>query len=133
MAASAVGAGKALKIKNTANSKYPVPMATKAENGLFYKSNSKHTLGREGNRPNAGIEPKNSLELFEKSIPISGNSNKRFTIDSKGDIHQFTYEGTGSNNYHWAGGTGDARNPLKLDNKTKAMLRKNGWKSEALK
>lgn len=133
MAVYAIGAGKAIKGKGTTASKYPVPEPTKANNGLIYKSNSKHTLGGEGNRPNAGIEPKNSLELFENSIPITGNSNKRFTIDSKGNTHQFTYEGTGSNTYHWAGGTGDARNPLKLDNKTKAILRKNGWKSEALK
>lgn len=71
--------------------------------------------------------------MFEKSVPIGGNSNKHFTIDSSGNVHQFTYEGTGSNIYHWAGSMADSKNPLKLDNKTKALLRKLGWNSKVLK
>ncbi len=47
------------------NDKCPVPEPRKSEkNGLTYKSNTKHTRGQPGNRPNAGIEPKNSFELF---------------------------------------------------------------------
>ncbi|WEI18140.1 VENN motif pre-toxin domain-containing protein [Acinetobacter proteolyticus] len=134
MAASGVaGSKKIVKGNNKPNNMLPVADAIVANNNLTYKSNSKHTLGGVGNRPNAGIEPKNSLELFEKSIPIGGNSNKRFTLDSNGNVHQFTYEGTGSNTYHWAGSTGDSRNPLILDNKTKAILRKNGWSTKVLK
>ena len=127
------GSKKIVKGNNKPNNMLPVADAIVANNNLTYKSNSKHTLGGVGNRPNAGIEPKNSLELFEKSIPIGGNSNKRFTLDSNGNVHQFTYEGTGSNTYHWAGSTGDSRNPLILDNKTKAILRKNGWSTKVLK
>lgn len=99
-----------------------------SSNGLSYKSNPKHTLGEQGNRPNAGIEPKNSLDLFESSVfPKVGNQKARFTMDKNGDIHQFMPDGTG--NYHWAGSTADKRNPLKITNKTKAALRKQfDWK-----
>ena len=58
-----------------------------SSNGLSYKSNPKHTLGEQGNRPNAGIEPKNSLELFNDSV-VSGK--KRYAKDSDGNLHQFT-------------------------------------------
>lgn len=99
-----------------------------SSNGLSYKSNPKHTLGEQGNRPNAGIEPKNSLDLFGDSVfPKIGNQKARFTMDKNGDIHQFMPDGTG--NYHWAGSTADKRNPLKITNKTKAALRKQfDWK-----
>jgi len=50
------------------NDRCPVPEPRKSEkNGLTYKSNPKHTRGQPGNRPNAGIEPRNSFELFENS------------------------------------------------------------------
>ncbi|WP_339328575.1 hemagglutinin repeat-containing protein [Acinetobacter nosocomialis] len=134
--ASGIGIGGKIgkgKVSANVDKRLPVSTPTVANNGLTYLSNPKHTLGGAGNRPNAGIEPKNSLELFNKSVPIGGNSNKRFTLDSSGNVHQFTYEGTGSNTYHWAGSTGDSRNPLILDNKTKATLRKMGWTSKVLK
>jgi len=92
--ASGIGiGGKIIKGKVSANvdKRLPVSTPTVANNGLIYKSNPKHTLGGEGNRLNAGIEPKNSLALFNKSIPVSGDSNKRYSVDSKGNIHQFTY------------------------------------------
>ena len=69
----------------------------------IYKSNPKHTLGQTGNRPNAGIEPKNSFELFENSFQ---SGNKRYSIDSDGNIHQFTHTNKGDNTWHWAGRTG---------------------------
>jgi filamentous hemagglutinin len=117
MAAVTGGIGaKGVKEKSSANidKRLPVSTPTVAQNGLLYKSNPKHTPGGEGNRPNAGIEPKNSLELFEKSISISGDSSKRYSVDSKGNIHQFTYEGAGSNTYHWAGRTGIDQNPQQI-------------------
>ncbi|MPW54569.1 DUF637 domain-containing protein, partial [Moraxella catarrhalis] len=67
----------------------------------IYKSNPKHTLGQTGNRPNAGIEPKNSFELFENSFQ---SGNKRYSIDSDGNIHQFANSNDGT--WHWAGRTG---------------------------
>lgn len=83
-------------------------------------------MGGEGNRPNARIEPKNSLELFEKSISISGDSSKRYSVDSKGNVHQFTYEGTGSNTYHWAGRTG-------VDQNSQQMMKVNNIPNEVFK
>ncbi|MDC4253548.1 VENN motif pre-toxin domain-containing protein, partial [Acinetobacter baumannii] len=112
--ASGIGIGGKIgkgKVSANVDKRLPVSTPTVANNGLIYKSNPKHTPGGEGNRPNAGIEPKNSLELFEKSIPVSGDSSKRYSVDSKGNIHRFTYEGTGSNTYHWAGRTGIDQNP----------------------
>ena len=82
----------------------PVAEAKKSEKiGETYKSNPKHTLGQTGNHPNAGIEPKNSFELFENSFQ---SGNKRYSIDSDGNIHQFTHTNKGDNTWHWAGRTG---------------------------
>ncbi|ANI61886.1 two-partner secretion domain-containing protein [Pseudomonas sp. GR 6-02] len=92
----------------------PIPVAhpTVASNGLTYQSNSKHTPGQVGNRPNAGIEPQNSLDLFGQSIksPITyPNKVVTFAKDENGNVHRF--EGT-NGVYHWNGSTGDAKNPL---------------------
>ncbi|EPN4461976.1 two-partner secretion system putative hemagglutinin TpsA2 [Pseudomonas aeruginosa] len=93
-------------------SSLPTPNATIASNGLVYKSNPKHTLGQPGNRPNAGIEPQDSLRLFEQSIASSKqyqNKEVRFAVDSRGNIHRF--EGA-NGEFHWNGSSGDLRNPL---------------------
>ncbi|MDR0207872.1 MAG: DUF637 domain-containing protein [Pseudomonas putida] len=90
----------------------PTKNATLASNGLVYKSNPKHTPGQSGNRPNAGIEPKNALEIFGSSIPSTkqyANKEVRYSVDDKGHVHRFE----GSNGeFHWNGSSGDARNPL---------------------
>lgn len=65
-----------------------------------------------GNRPNAGIEPQDSLKFFEQSIASSKqypNKEVRFAVDSKGDVHRF--EGA-NGEFHWNGSSGDSRNPL---------------------
>jgi len=52
-------------------------------------------LGQQGNRPNAGIEPKDSMLLFEQSILSTKqypNKEVRFTVGSQGNVHRF--EGT---------------------------------------
>lgn len=90
----------------------PVPDSKVASNGLNYKSNPKHTLGGDGNRANAGIEPKNSIDIFESSIPSSkvyNNKEVRYGVDDVGGVHRF--EGT-NGEFHWNGSTGDLRNPL---------------------
>lgn len=69
---------------------------------LDYQSHTKHTIGGASNRFNAGIEPKDSLKLFEHSIP---SGKKRFAIDSEGRIHQFNSDKDGTL-WHWAGRTG---------------------------
>ena len=79
---------------------------------MVYQSNPKHTPGQPGNRPNAGVEPQNSIELFGKSIPSSkkhANKEVRFTLDGLGNVHRF--EGT-NGTFHWNGSSGDAKNPL---------------------
>ena len=70
----------------TRDNRLPIPEPIKANNGLIIESNPKHTLGGTGNRPNAGIEPKDSLKLFESSVE---GGKKRYAIDSEGRIHQF--------------------------------------------
>ncbi|WP_447766157.1 VENN motif pre-toxin domain-containing protein, partial [Enterobacter asburiae] len=85
----------------------PVPTPMKANNGLVYKSNPKHTPGQSSNRPNAGIEPQDSLKLFEQSIPSTkqySNKEVRFAVDSQGNVHRFV--GT-NGEYHWNGSTAD--------------------------
>ena len=78
----------------------PVPEPIKAKNGLHYESNPKHTPGEKGFRPNAGIEPKDSLKLFEKSIPTK-NPNVRLSIDNDGNIHRFFNNNkNGYGNFH---------------------------------
>ncbi|MBD2784148.1 VENN motif pre-toxin domain-containing protein [Xenorhabdus sp. DI] len=94
------------------SSPLPVPEPTKANNGLTYQSNQKHTPGQFGNRPNAGIEPRDSMRLFEQSIPSSKtypNKEVRFSVDKDGNVHRF--EGT-NGVYHWNGSSGDIKNPL---------------------
>lgn len=92
-------------------------------------SNPKHTLGGNGNRKNAGIEPQNSFNLFEESVSIKINGEEqtaRYTKDKNGDIHRFSYDNVSS--YHWSGSTAD-KNKLDLNNQVKAALRKqHGWK-----
>jgi len=98
--------------KGPKGSAIPVPQAVKANNGLIYQSNSKHTPGQLGNRSNAGIEPQDSLRLFDNSISSSKkypNKEVRFSVDDKGNIHRF--EGT-NGVYHWNGSSGDVRNKL---------------------
>lgn len=72
---------------------------TKAPNGLDYQSNAKHTPGIEGNGPQAGIEPRNSLELFSKSVAST-------------NLHRFFYDGNGC--WHWSGSTNQGANSLTL-------------------
>ena len=95
------------------NSQCPVPEKRRASNGLDYKSNSKHTVGQPGNRPNAGIEPRNSFELFEKSVQSSKNSRMRYTYDkSTNTLHRFSPSDNGCTEYHWSGSTNQGANSL---------------------
>lgn len=108
------------------DNRLPIPEAITAGNGLKVESNSKHTPGAQGFRPTAGIEPRNSLELFENSVSIEGNK-ARYSMGTDGSIHRYFPDNTGT--YHWSGSTGDSKNPMQLDNKAKAQLRKQeGWK-----
>lgn len=93
------------------NSGSPVKDVTEASNGLKYQSNTKHTPGGSGNRADAGIEPKNSLELFGESITSHGKPNVRYAYDSKTKtLHRF-FESNGI--WHWGGSTNQGYNSLK--------------------
>jgi len=103
------------------DNRLPIPEPTVASNGLKIESNSKHTPGAQGFRPNAGIEPKNSLELFGDSVSIDVNK-ARYSMGVNGSIHRYFPDNTGT--YHLSGSAGDSKNLMQLDNKTKAQLRK---------
>jgi len=94
------------------NDQCPVPESRKSEkNGLTYKSHTKHTRGQRGNRQNAGIEPKNSFELFENSR-ASTTSKGRYTYEeSTKTVHRFfsNHEGT---EWHWCGSTNQGVNSI---------------------
>ncbi|WP_432368729.1 hemagglutinin repeat-containing protein [Pantoea allii] len=108
------------------DNRLPIPEPTVAMNGLKVESNTKHTPGAQGFRPNAGIEPRNSLELFGRSVSVDGNK-ARYSMGADGAIHRYFPDNAGT--YHWSGSTGDSKNAMQLDNKTKAQLRKQeGWK-----
>lgn len=94
------------------DNRLPIPEATVASNGLKVESNTKHTPGAQGFRPNAGIEPRNSLDIFERSIATK-DPKIRLSIDSDGNIHRFfntSKDGTGT--FHWSGSTSDGKNAL---------------------
>ena len=99
----------------------PFKEPVQANNGLVYKSNEKHTPGQGGKngKAPAGIEPTNSLELFDQSKPIGG---KRYAFDKNGDIHQYTDANNGT--WHWAGSTADTKATLKLTDDVKSQLKK---------
>lgn len=118
-AVGAVGSKTSTNSKATADkggkgSAVPVFEPVMASNGLMYQSNPKHTPGQIGNRPNAGVEPKNSLELFSNSIADSGNNNHRYAQDAEGNIHRFFR--TNNDMFHWSGSSGDKTSALKKDN-----------------
>ena len=96
------------------NAQCPVPEPRKSEkNGLTYQSNKKHTRGQQGNVPKAGIEPKNSFELFENSVQSRENPKTRFTYEeSSKTVHRFTETGKDSSLYHWNGSTNQGDNSL---------------------
>lgn len=89
----------------------PVPEPIPAGNGLIYGSNDKHTPGAPGSGRGQGVEPRNSIDLFNDSVPsIKDPDGTRYTKDANGDIHRFSNDGNG--NWHWSGSTGDVGVPL---------------------
>ena len=88
----------------------PVPEPVLASNGLVYKSNDKHTRGVFGNRPNAGLEPRNSLGLFESSVSPEEGGKHRYAKDENGNVHRFSDGNDGK--WHWTGSTADRDNSL---------------------
>ncbi|WP_414448931.1 hemagglutinin repeat-containing protein [Burkholderia sp. 22PA0099] len=108
------------------NNRLPIPEAVTADNGLQVESNPKHTPGMPGNRPNAGTEPGNSLDLFNTSI--SGGEKTRYAIDSNGNINRYYSDGNGV--YHWTGSTGDTRSPVDVSTIPITVKRSLGFKGK---
>ena len=108
------------------NNRLPIPEVVTADNGLQVESNPKHTPGMPGNRANAGTEPSNSLDLFNSSIP--GDGDKRYAIDSNGNINRFYSDGNGV--YHWSGSTGDASVPIDVSSIPIVVKRLLGFKGK---
>lgn len=103
-------ADSTLRLQNARN-RIPVKDTTRASNGLDYQSNPKHTPGQPGYRQNAGVEPHNSLDLFNNSVPSTVNSNQRYTYDKVTDtLHRFFNDGNGT--WHWSGSTNQGANSL---------------------
>lgn len=116
---------------DSGDKRLPIPKPVTAKNGAKVESNPMHTPKTGKMKPNKGVEPKNSLEIFEKSKMTSDGT--RWTRDANGDVHRFFRNSkrppSADDLYHWTGNTGAARNPLKLNNATKVMLEKElGWK-----
>ncbi|WP_238349008.1 hemagglutinin repeat-containing protein [Pantoea vagans] len=114
-------AGIAAGIGKSKGSAMPVPTPTRAENGLVYQSNGKHTPGQAGYNRNAGTEPTNSIQLFSNSVE---NGKKRYALDENGNVHQFTNTNDGS--WHWSGSTGDASVPIKKSDIPNAVKKEFG-------
>ncbi|HEY0210185.1 hypothetical protein [Acerihabitans sp.] len=109
------------------DNRLPIPEAIVASNGLKVESNTKHTPGARGFRPNAGVEPRDSLKIFEGSVTI-GSDKHRYAKDPNGCIHRFSPDNIGA--YHWSGSTGDLHNKLQLTEKVKSQLQKQeDWKT----
>ena len=112
-----------------AESSIPVPQAIpikiknpdKTVSETTYKSNPKHTPGQLGFKFDAGIEPKNSVQLIESSVQIG---KQRFAIDDKGHIHRYMGGDRKNEPWHWAGSTSDKKNPLSLTSQQKAGIKK---------
>ena len=110
-------------------SSIPVPQAIsikiknpdKTVSETTYKSNPKHTPGQLGFKFDAGIEPKNSVQLIESSVQIG---KQRFAIDDKGHIHRYMGGDRKNEPWHWAGSTSDKKNPLSLTSQQKAGIKK---------
>ncbi|WP_413729222.1 hypothetical protein ACL2XN_18545 [Sodalis sp. RH22] len=103
---------KFIYLSNGKDNRLPISEPTVANNGLKVESNAKHTPGAQGSRPNAGVEPRNSLELFDHSIATK-DPKIRLAIDNNGNIHRFfNTSKDGKGNFHWSGSSGDEKNAL---------------------
>jgi len=75
---------------------------------------------------NAGTEPRNSLDLFNSSIP--GDSKTRYAIDESRTINRV--QSDGNDVYHWSGSTGDENEKLLSSKIPIDVRRKLGFKGK---
>ncbi|GIL18453.1 MAG: hypothetical protein BroJett040_22040 [Oligoflexia bacterium] len=89
-----------------------ITVETRSSEKLKVMSNPKHTEGGEGNRPNAGIEPAHSIELFIEST--AEIKHHRYAVDKNtGHIHRYCVDKNISPDWHWCGST-DQKNYLAI-------------------
>lgn len=136
--AQAVFANKVRKGSEHRGSPIPYPEnVTVKINGqnisLVYRSNAKHTAGQSGKRAGeqAGIEPRNSKDIFANSIPTKSNPDRRFSKDDNGVIHEF--KSTGDGTWHWAKSSHDERSPLVKQDVPQDILDAFGIKAKGTK
>jgi RHS repeat-associated protein len=84
-----------------------------------YKSNSKHTDGR---NPKAGAEPDDAQNAYKEAL--RGNQYTWYARGKNGDIYRYFSDGAGT--VHWSGSTGDKKNPLN-PNPIPADIKKRLW------
>lgn len=104
------------------------PEPVRASNGLFYQSNPKHTAGYSSGEKLAGIEPRNSLELFgqSKKGTVKVEAKKpppMYALDKDGHIHRFMSQDQGKT-WHWTGSTADEKVSLILTPRQLSDIRK---------
>ncbi len=76
--------------------------------------NSKHTPGQDGNCSDAGIEPRNSFELFEDSIASTEKTGHRYAYEKETDtIHRF-FSNAEETEWHWCGSENQGKNSLNI-------------------
>ena len=95
------------------DSRLPIPQPTVGANGIPVMSNGRHTPGVLGYNPTTGTEPRNSLDLFNNSVPDPKDPATRYSVDSQGHINRFFGDNNGI--FHWSGSTGDRVAPLNPD------------------
>lgn len=128
---------KGRKVIKEAGNNLPVPKPTtvKTTSGetLTYQSNAKHSPGHGGQKGNesAGIEPKNSLDLFTDSVSTSSSSKRRYAQDAQGNVHEFKY--SGDNTWHWSASSNDINSPLSKDKTPRDILDKFGINKKGVK
>jgi len=114
--------------KATNNSAIIHPEPVRASNGLLYQSNPKHTAGYSSGEKLAGIEPRNSLELFgqSKKGTVKVEAKKpppMYALDEDGHIHRFMSQDQGKT-WHWTGSTADEKVSLILTPRQLSDIRK---------
>lgn len=92
-------------------------------------TNPKHVPGGEGFRPNAGIQPPDYAEAYQGAVKVDG-AWWGVSADGK-SIYRYFESGDGT--VHWAGSTGDERNPLTQKVVPSEVLKTFGFKAKGSK
>ncbi|WP_324711153.1 hypothetical protein [Pseudomonas citronellolis] len=92
-------------------------------------TNPKHVPGGDGFRPSAGVQPSDYADAYKSAVKI-GNAWWGVSTDGQ-SIYRYFESGDGT--VHWAGSTGDSRNPLKQKDVHPQVLKVFGFKAKGSK